>query len=146
MPPGKQFKKRKGTSPTRLPLAPTRWSIERSNTQKSTFYQISLQYLNDRVGCLHNRELEQETVETKKSLIARCTEPAAHPSRKIPRLLDISYQAVKNYLHGRLPIATCCVRSLWDPLLLTGMTGKGENSYLNRPLPGRRTTIDTAKS
>jgi hypothetical protein len=74
---------------------------------KSTFYQNSLQQVNDRVGYLHNRlRLSTEkTVRDEKNLfISRFVEVCGtSEAAKIQRLLNISYQAAKNYLGGRLP-------------------------------------------
>ena len=94
--------------------------------------EISLQAMNDRVGYLHNclgfvntKPVRDENSSFIERFIEVCgtSEPA-----KIQRLLNISYQAARNYLQGRLP-DSYVLRTIAEqtPYSLNWLlTGKGE--------------------
>lgn len=105
--------------------------------------------MNDRVGYLHNRlrlSIPKKVKGEKNTFVERFIEVCGtSEAAKIQRLLDISYQAAKNYLQGRLPdsyvLRTIALRTPYSLNWL--LTGEGEK-LVSAPL--KRETEDTPLS
>src|SRR5215212_1542373 len=131
----KEFKKRKGKRlPHRLPSFETDY-VEQSATKLNSQIKLNqnLFTISERPCRIFTQSLKVVNTklveDEKKFFIARFTEVcgSSEPA-KIQRLLDISYQAAKNYLQGRLP-DSYVLRSIAErtPYSLNWLlTGKGE--------------------
>ena len=138
--PDRRFKKRKGKRlPHRLPSFETDYveqSVTKLNSEshsKLIFFTISERPC--RIFTQSLKVVNTKNVEDEKNLfIHRFVEVCgtAEPA-KIQRLLDISYQAAKNYLQGRLPdsyvLRTIAERTPYPINWL--LTGKGEKLVSN---------------